>query len=128
MWVLHPYHQPKQMTWNPTNLSQQINHCCSPIQTALLRAKFWMSSEITSGHVTTSLGRYHEMMMQKPAPTADQLKLLGMLSPQTDRLLILQLSTPLTFNTHQRLHRHDITAILHSYTFHLWFAQQNLIF
>ena len=42
--------------------------------TALLRANFRKSFEITFGRFTTP-GRYHEMMMQQPAPTADQVQL-----------------------------------------------------
>ena len=75
-WALHPYHQPKQKTWNPTNHSRkpnkanQTNHSRlffliqtalfranlrkSYNQTALLRANLRISSETTFGLLTTT--------------------------------------------------------------------------
>ena len=52
-WSLHPYYQPKQTMWNLTQHSQQTNHRCSLIPTALRRANFRKTSEIPFGLLTT---------------------------------------------------------------------------
>ena len=69
---LHTDHQPKQTTWNSTELSSGPstvnNHCCSLIQTALFRANFRKSSDDPSGLLTTTLCRYHQTILQQTVP------------------------------------------------------------